>query len=96
MAELNPRKMKEPLRTLLLQGTGTMGTYRSIEVLSYIEEQLTRAQYDDAKKFLDWMVKHNLTFGHGTIDLRYHEFNNDLTPMASDEAYNWAMKRAGL
>jgi hypothetical protein len=95
MAELNPRPMKEPLRTLLLQGTSAMG-YRSIEVLGYIEEQLTRAQYDDAKKFLDWVAKNKLTFGSGTIDLRYHEFQHDLVPMTRDEAYNWAMKRAGL
>lgn len=88
--------MLEPVRTLILQGMKILGKVSVEELLSYIEEQLTFDQRQDAEKFLNWLHRKRLTVGHGTIDLRYYEFKNRIPPMDKDEAYKWAMKRMGL
>ena len=89
-------KMIEPLRTLLLMGARKAGCYRAANVVDPVQEMMSNEELRAAKEFLDWIVKHDLSFGHGTIDLRYHEFKNNLPPCSKEEAYDYAMKQAGI
>lgn len=70
-------------------------THPADAALAYSEEHFTQPDYEKAKKFLEWLYKNGLTIGHGTIDLRYHEFTKKLTPVSRDEAYQYALKQAG-
>ena len=94
--KMNIQRMPEPTRTLLLQAFKTLGKAPRNELLGYMEEELTLEQRDNTEKFLDWLYKWGLTVGHGTIDLRHHEFTHKVRPMTSFAAYEWAMKQAGL
>ena len=72
-----PKLMPEPMRTLVLEGIKMAGKIHPAEdALAYVEEQMTVPEYKDAKAFLDWLYSHGLTIGHGTIQLRYHEYTN--------------------
>jgi len=88
--------MTEPARTLLLDAMRTLGKAPRNEILGYFEEHLTGEQRHKIQQFLDWLHKWGLTVGHGTIDLRWFEFENRLKPLDKETAYEWAMKQAGL
>jgi hypothetical protein len=90
------RPMKEPLRTLVLEGIRSAGNCTPDDVLLYIEENLTPTESRDCENFLRWLTKNNLSVGHGTISLRWDEFRSKRAPASQDEAYQWAMKRAGV
>jgi hypothetical protein len=84
-----PRRVKPlpPLfRHLLLEGPKNSGTYDD-RALLYIEEHLTGPEIEDIQKFWAWLTKHNLTYGHGTVDLRYHEYKHNLEPVSAKVAY---------
>lgn len=87
-------RMGEPLRALLLHGISQAGSHEFSDVMLVIEEQLNEDQYTQAHDFLKWLVRNDLTVGHGTIDLRGWEFQNNVKPMTSDEACKWAMHSA--
>jgi hypothetical protein len=90
------RPMQEPLRTLVLEGMKMAGSTDAAEVLTYIEESLTPPQFREVENFCKWLQKNSLTVGHGTISLRWDEFKSKRAPAGQDEAYQWAMKKAGL
>lgn len=91
------RPMPEPLRTLVLEGMKRAGTCTdAAEVLTYIEESLTPSQFREVENFCKWLKKNSLTVGHGTISLRWEEFRSKRAPASQDEAYQWAMKKAGV
>lgn len=90
------RPMKEPMRTLVLQGIKMTGSQNPDDVLVSIEEQLTGPEVNKVTKFLTWLTENKLTVGHGTISLRWDEFIGKRTPASQEEAYQWAMKKAGL
>lgn len=89
--------MMEPARTLLLDAMKTLGKAPRNEIIGYFEENLTGAQRHKIQQFLDWLHKWGLTVGHGTIDLRWFEFEEGIRPPLDKEAaYQWAMKQAGV
>lgn len=90
------RPMKEPLRTLVLEGMKMAGSIDAAEVLTYIEEQLTPTEFREVEQFCKWLRKNSLTVGHGTISLRWEEFKSKRTPASQEEAYQWAIKKAGV
>ena len=90
-------KMPARLNLLIMESIRVTGTlYPAEDALRYMEEQFTGPEWKRAVKFLDWVHRHSLKFGHGTIDLRWHEFLHNLEPASQDEAYNYAMKQAGF
>lgn len=90
------RPMPEPMRTLVLEGVKMAGSHDAAEVLIYIEEQLTPKEFRDVEGFCKWLVKNDLKVGHGTISLRWDEFRSKRAPAGQEEAYQWAMKKAGV
>lgn len=92
---LNPSRMEEPQRTLLLDAMKALGQRPAKELLSYIEENLTQDQYKCLYNFLLWLAQHGISIGHGTVDLRWFEFHNEMVPLERQAAYEWAMKRMG-
>jgi hypothetical protein len=84
--------MREPLRTLLMQAAKQAGNYEE-RALAYVEEEMTLADLDDASRFFAWLREHGLTFGHGTIDLRFEEFTTGRAPMSQEAAYQYAMRK---
>jgi hypothetical protein len=88
--------MMEPARTLLLDAYRTLGKAPRNEIIGYFEEHLTSAQRRKIEQFLDWLYKNGLTVGHGTIDLRWYEFEEGIRPLDKEAAYQWAMKQAGV
>jgi hypothetical protein len=90
-------KMPARLSLLLLQAGKMAGRmYPPAEALSPVEEHMTLPEINSATAFLEWLHKHSLTVGHGTIDLRWTEFKRKLAPATKDEAYQYAMQKAGL
>lgn len=90
------KKMPERLKLLVLQGTKSAGMiHPADEALFMVEEQMTGKEFDQAVAFLNWCYKNHLTFGFGTIDLRWTEFKDKLTPVSRDEAYDYAIKQVG-
>ena len=90
-------KMPQRLNLLLLQAARMAGKiHPPEEALSSVEEQMTQEEFKQATAFLEWVYKNGLTFGHGTIDLRWTEFKQKLSPVTRDEAYQYAMRKAGL
>jgi hypothetical protein len=86
-------QIAEPLRTLILEGIKSAGSVDAAEVLTYIEERLTMVEFRNVERFCKWLQKNSLSVGHGTIDLRWDEFQSKRTPVGRDEAYQWAMGR---
>jgi hypothetical protein len=70
--------------------------YPPADALLPVEEHMTSAEIMQATAFLEWLHRHGLTFGHGTIDLRWTEFKRKLAPATKDEAYQHALREAGL
>ena len=89
--------MPEPARTLLLDAYRTLGKAPRNEIIGHFEEHLTSASRHKMQQFLDWLSKWGLTIGHGTIDLRWYEFEEGIRPpLEKEAAYQWAMKQAGV
>jgi hypothetical protein len=61
------------VKHLMLEGTKTCGADVN-EVMCFIEESLTVAQYKPVKAFLTWSFKTENYFGYGNIDQRIAEF----------------------
>lgn len=90
-------KMPARLSLLLLQAGKAAGTiYPPEEALLPVEEHMTGAEIKQATAFLEWLHQHGLTFGHGTIDLRWTEFKQKLAPVGKEEAYQYALQQAGV
>jgi hypothetical protein len=82
--------MPTELKNLLLTGFNMAGTQKFPDAILSVEEEMTITQVDLSEKFLKWLEEHHLTVGHGTIDLRFHEFRKKLKPKTMDEAAAYA------
>lgn len=60
--------MNRTLRNALLDGPKQTGNYNPKDVMVYIEEHLTNAEWLTAKRFLQWVHQNDKHYGHGTID----------------------------
>jgi formylmethanofuran dehydrogenase subunit E len=65
--------MNAVVKNLILNATKAVGADVD-EVLSYVMEQLTPKQYEEAKAFLTWSFTNKKYFGWGNIDDRVREF----------------------
>jgi hypothetical protein len=74
------KKLTRNLRTLLLTAVEHAGSYDPNEALNYVEERMTLAEYQTASEFLSWINRSSLTFGHGTIEARFQEWQDSKTP----------------
>jgi hypothetical protein len=72
-------KLTERLKTLMFEDAKINGTY-SIKkgALSFIMEQLTLPEYEALKRFYDWLVENNKTFGHGNLNTVWNEYTQIL------------------
>jgi hypothetical protein len=80
----NVPAMQQGLKNLILDGNRMVGSVNPDELLPFIEERMTARQYRTALTFLKWCQTNSITFGHGTIDLRFHEWMRGLTPVSQD------------
>lgn len=62
------KRLSEKCKTLIGQAVRTFGTYDPDEVLPYIEEELTGAEYNTVNKFLSYLHTNNLCYGWGNFD----------------------------
>ena len=65
--------ISDKLSTLLRMAVKQCGSFEFDEVIAPIEEQLTMAEIEDARAFLDWVVKNEKTFGWNISEV-YAEF----------------------
>lgn len=61
-------------KVLLLKLVGETGSYKPIDVMPYIEENLTLPQYKKLTKFLEWCCDKQRKFGHGNIDQLFTDY----------------------
>lgn len=66
-------KLSNKVATLIRSGVSTLGSYDLDEIMPYIEEELTPAEYDQAEAFLVWVTTFDKTFGHNIHEV-YAEF----------------------
>jgi hypothetical protein len=66
--------LPDHLETLLLQATSMAGSIDPNECLPYIEEQLTRAEFDLLGGFLFWLMNMQLTIGWGNVQAQFAEY----------------------
>ena len=85
--------MPEPMRTLYLEGLKLTGSL-TLGALRF-EERFTIPQLKKLLTFAGWLKKNNLSVGHGTIDLRWCEFQRGDVPISKEHAYEIAMNEAG-
>lgn len=90
-AEFEIKAMPEPLRTLFLEGGKQTGDF--YEGVLAFEEQYNAPQFVRATNFARWLRQWDLKVGHGTIDIRWTEFQSKLQPMSQDMAYDMAMAK---
>lgn len=67
--------MDAVVKNLILNATKACGANVD-DVLSFVEEQLTIAQYKEVKSFLTWSFSKKKYFGWGNFDERYNEFKS--------------------
>jgi hypothetical protein len=67
--------MNAVVKNLILNGAKTMGKDAN-GILSFIEEQLTPAEYKEVKAFLNWSFDNDKPFGWGNLDQRLAEFKS--------------------
>jgi len=87
-------QMQEPMRTLFLSGLKETGNLEDAALRH--EEDLTSRESHQLQDFAKWLKAHDLSVGHGTIDIRWTEFQYNAKPISREEAYQVAMKEAGL
>lgn len=70
------KKMREPIRTLLIEAAKMSGLRNAEDTLVYIEERHTLNVIDEVKEFFEWVVadRENRSYGYGNIDSRWLEF----------------------
>jgi hypothetical protein len=72
-------KLTERLKTLMFQDAKINATFNTKKgALSFVMEQLTIPEYEALKKFYDWLVENNKTFGHGNLDTVWDEYTQTL------------------
>lgn len=72
--------MNAKLKTLILLAVKQAGSYDPDDALTFVEEQMTDKEYEQASMFLRWATVHEKTFGTATIDQRYEEYRAAWTP----------------
>jgi hypothetical protein len=66
--------LNDLIKNLIINATKTCGRSNSDDILSFVEEQMTPAEYKKAKAFLEWSFKTGKTFGWNNFDDRVIEF----------------------
>lgn len=75
MATLVKRKtLGRLLYTLISSGVNMSGTFDPLEILPYIEEQLTCVEYNQVEHFLEWVHNNDKQFGSGNYEQVYQEY----------------------
>jgi hypothetical protein len=64
------------VKNLILNATKAIGGKDPNEILEFVFEQMTPAEYKKAKAFLIWSFKTGKTFGWGNFDARVAEFES--------------------
>jgi hypothetical protein len=76
MSHKLPKSISGKLETLMRDGVEMAGTFAPSNVMIYIEEKLTLAQFIQAEAFLLWVVAKGKTFGRNLPEV-YQEFVAD-------------------
>lgn len=67
--------LPQHLEMLLLEAARTSGTLAADDFLPCIEERLTLEECSTVRSFLDWLVRQDLSFGHGNLQERFAAFS---------------------
>ena len=71
-------KLGVRLYGLLSMSIKTSGSYAPDEVLPMIEEELTPAEYDELKGFLQWVTDNNKRFGSGNYEQMFSRYKGGI------------------
>jgi len=63
---------ESPLWRIIFNALKTTGNY--CDALSYMEENLTFAEYEEMNSFFGWLMKNQLTIGHGNYWFQYQSY----------------------
>lgn len=72
-----PKVLPDKCGALLRQGVRLTGSYSPAEVLACIEEDLTAAEYDTLRGFLQWLAENGRTMGWNVQEV-YAEYRAGL------------------
>ena len=68
-------KLTARIKSLMITDASMTGTYDVTKgALSFVMEQLTSTESEALKRFYDWLVKNNKTWGHGNLDAVWKEY----------------------
>ena len=59
-------------------------TGKMSEAISYIEESLTKDQYDKLENFVNWLLLNQYTVGHGNYYDHYQEYRKEQGEIVND------------
>lgn len=80
---MNTEILSRSVKSLVLQAIRLSGSYEPSECLHFIDEQLTRVEYQELESFLAWCGEGAHRFGHGNIDEVYTQYLTE-QPMAGE------------